>query len=100
MDASVVELNSLILREYNTAFPIRRKTITKKFREKPWITGYLKNLISKRQRQYYLFKQNKIALAQYKAFRDSVNKHLRNSRNKLFKKLFTSVKNDIKETRN
>ena len=58
LDASVVDLDSLSLREFNTAFPMRRKTITKKDREKPLITGYLKNLISKRQRN--TIRSNKI----------------------------------------
>ena len=35
LDAFVVELDSLILREYNNACPVRRKTITKKDREQP-----------------------------------------------------------------
>ena len=47
-----------------------------------------------------MFKQNKISIAQYKAFKNSVTKQLRNSRNSYFKTLFTSVKNYIKKTWN
>ena len=57
-------------------------------------------LLKKPQRQAYLFKQNKISRAQFKAFKNSVTKQLRNSRIDYFENLFTNVKNDTKKTWN
>ena len=72
MDETVAELDSFIFGEFNNACPTRRKNVTKKDRKKPWTFGYLKNLISKCQKQNILFKQNKISVAQYEAFEKSV----------------------------
>ena len=73
LDASVAEFDSLIPWKHNREH-IGRKTITIKDHEIPWITLSFKNLISKRQRQNYLLKQNKNCIAQYKAFKNPVTK--------------------------
>ena len=57
---AVSELGRVVLEEYNNESPIITKTLTSLFREKPWITGNLKQIIKRRQTILYLFKKDVI----------------------------------------
>ena len=98
INLSISKLNNVIINQYNLCCPIKTKTIKKKDRDKPWICNSLKNLIKKRQRYFYLFKQGKLSSVQFKSFKNYVTNLIRLNKKIYYKNLLISVKSDIKKT--
>ena len=69
-------LDSIILECYNLHCPIITKKISKKDREKPWVTDTLKRLITTRHTYYLWSKNGLISEECYKQFRNHVTYQL------------------------
>ena len=83
IDFSIEKLDSIILEHFNLYCPIITKNISKKDRQKPWISPYLKGLISMRQRYSRMNKNNLISYDCYKGIRNFVTTKLRESKKNL-----------------
>ena len=97
---SIIELDRIILSEFNKTCPIKTKTITQKDRKKPWITIDLKLLIKKRQNYFNLFRQRKMSKPVYNRFKNFVTKRLVLAKKFFYSNLLNNIKGDIKKTWN
>ena len=100
IDFCIEELDKKILTAYNKYCPILKKRITKKDREKPWITSRIKRLIKNRQNYFYQYKSTFITFVQFKRYRNYVSREIVLSKKQYYRDLLNGVKNDMKKTWN
>ena len=98
VDRGAALLNDLILECYNVSVPIKKKTISIKDQLKPWISATVKYNIKKRHHYFSLFKQNKMSKREYNYFRNLVNCQIRKSKLDYYRRIFSEIKNDLKQT--
>ena len=80
IDFAIEELDAIILDHFNLNCPVVTKNISKKDREKPWISPNMKRLISMRQRYSMMRKINLISFECYKGIRNFVTTKLREAK--------------------
>ena len=100
IDFSMYMLDSLILEHYNQHCPVITKKISKKDREKPWITNHLKRLITMRQKHYRWFKNDIISHECFKEFRNHVTLQLKTSKKEYFHNLLQQARNNMRKVWN
>ena len=90
--------NELLLREFNLCCPLQTKLLNEKDLTKPWINGYIKGLIKKRQNYFKLLRQQKMSRQDFNRFRNFVTDKIRASKKEYFHQLFHEIKSNIKRT--
>ena len=100
IDFCIEEVDKKILTVYNKYFPILTKRITKKDREKPWITSRIKRLIKNRQNYFYPYKSSFITFVQFKRYRNYVASEIVLSIKQYYSDLLDGIKIDMKKTWN
>ena len=99
-DEAIKELSHILYSTYNNCCPIKTKTLSKKFEQKPWITYAIFSNIKKREAYYILYMQNKIPEHLFKKFRNLVTKQIRMSKKQYFLDKFNNFKDNTKATWN
>ena len=100
IDLAISMLDSIIMEHYDQHCPIITKKISKKDREKPWITNSLKRLITTRHSYYRLFKNGIISHECYKEFRNHVTYQLKVSKQNYFHNLLQQARNNMRKVWN
>ena len=90
-------LDSLILEYYNLHCPVLTEKVSKKDREKPWITTMLKCLITTRHIYSRLSKNGIISDECYKEFRNHVTFQLKLAKKNYFHNLLQNAKNNMRK---
>ena len=97
IDFSINTLDSVILDQYNIHCPIICKKLTRKDREKPWITNSLKSLIFARQAYYRWFRSGIISHECYRGFRNHVTNRLKIAKKNYFHNLLEQARNNMRK---
>ena len=97
LDFAIGKLESILMETYNECCPILTKKISRKDRDKPWITSHIKYLINERQKKYKEKLQNSLTEAEFNQFRNYVNRQITGSKKDYFDNLFKEVKSNMKK---
>ena len=97
LDFSIEKLDNMLMVTYNQCCPIMEKKISRKDKEKPWVTSHIKLLIHERQKKYRALGLNRISYEDYKQFRNHVNRQIILSKKNYFQKVFNDVKSNMKK---
>ena len=87
-DVAINEIYDILTKEFDKTCPNVTGRLKRRNLEKLWVTVRLKSYIKKRQNSYYLLKQNKISLTQYKTHEKFVTNKLKLSKKNLLQKTF------------
>ena len=98
LDIAIEKLDEIILCCFNQHCPIITKRITRKDREKPWITSNIKRLIYSRENAYISYKRGLISFVYYKQFRNYVSKQITMAKKQYLSDLLKSIKSNMKQT--
>ena len=79
-------------------FPIKKKQISEKRMQNPWLTSGLINSIDNSHKNYKLYCKNLISKEFYVSYRNKVNKLIHSSKCRFFKNKFDNIMGDIKAT--
>ena len=74
-----------------------KKKISRKDRDKPWITSHIKYLINERQKKYKEKLQNSVTQVEFNQFRNYVNRQITGSKKIYFDNLFKEIKSNMKK---
>ena len=91
-------LSQVIENAYNSCCPIKRKTLSYKNKQKPWITQNILINIKKRQKYYLLFKARKISKLFYVNFWNKVTFEIRQAKVTYYETKFNEFKSNTKKT--
>ena len=98
LDNAIDILDETILHCFNQHCPIITKRITRRDREKPWISPNIKRLIHSREQAYIFYKRGLISFVYYKQFRNFVSKQITEAKKLYLSNLLRSIKSNMKRT--
>ena len=100
VNISIEKFHAILLQKFLTHFPKITKNISRKDREKPWITGELKSLIKRREDYYRLKRRGLLSVETCNRFRNFVTKKLEIAKKEFYSKMLLDIKTEIKKTWN
>jgi len=95
---AITSLSELLNTTYDIYCPIKKKTVSPKARQKPWITRIILRHIKQRNNLFTLYRQQRIPEQTYKRFRNFVTNEIRHSKRDYFTRKLTEYRNDTKNT--
>lgn len=98
ISVALCQVTTILTDTFNICCPIKRKTLSRKSQQKPWITNEILANVKKRQAYFTLFHQNKIPHEFYSRFRNYVTKQIRTAKKQYYTQKFNQFNNDTKQT--
>ena len=98
INSNINHFNATLNSVFNKCFPIRKKQITKKRLNNPWLSSGLINSINEGHRKFKLYCKGLIAHSEYKIYRNKLNMTIRNAKSIFYDNKFKNCLGKMRET--
>ena len=97
VNISIKKLHEILMQKFTLHCPKITKNISRKDKEKPWITSELKNLIKRREDFYRLKRRGLLSFETCNRFRNFVTKKLDIAKKNFYSKMLQDIRTEIKK---